>query len=122
MKLIDKVIYPIIVAVILVFYAAAVSGLGLNYAGMFSNLTTEHISFFITILVITGFLAWHLTYLHCRKKYDETNQKIEACLKDLEEMNKLKDTYKTELEARDSEDTELEILREVHRYKKASEE
>ncbi|MDR1292454.1 MAG: hypothetical protein LBJ91_03545 [Clostridiales Family XIII bacterium] len=122
MKLIDRFIYPIIIAILIAFFTAISKVMGLDYADMFSKLTKEQIIFFIIVALVTGFLAWHITYHFCRKKYIDTDKDISAYKNKILEERHLKDSYKTELERRGKEDPELERIRAVHRYKEKDKE
>jgi flagellar biosynthesis/type III secretory pathway M-ring protein FliF/YscJ len=117
MRTIDKIIYSIIGAVVVGLSAIAIKFFHLDYENMFSNITVEHITFFVFVIFLEWFLIWDILRHRYQKKQGELKAVIDENKNQLSEIRKQRDSYKSELELRDKEDLELEDLRTILRYK-----
>jgi hypothetical protein len=116
----EFIVYPIIVLILGGLNFAAVKGLRWDYSTVFINLTYERVTFFLVSIAIIGFIVSDITRWLYRREIKKLKTSNQLLTQEKESSEKLKESYKIELENREKEDVELEKLRAISRYRKES--
>ena len=126
MRVLDKIVYPVVVVIIGIYFMAGFNSVKIK--AMLLGLTAEHIIFIAFVAIVVGLIIFELTRQLMKKKYIEKLLGLENAEKVKEEyedkLNKnaeLTASYKAELDRRDQEDQEIKDIRAILRYKKSNE-